>query len=71
MDRLQRQLNAEGEIARRTVLNTYNDTAKDRWLHPTKGWRSISVKRSHAAQITAEIKRGLRPWSSVAMREQP
>lgn len=32
---------------------------KTRVLHPTKGWRSISVKRSRADAITAERKKDL------------
>jgi hypothetical protein len=71
MDRIQRQPNAEGVIAPRTTLSDFNDSATTRWLHPTKGWRPLSERRSHAALITAEIKRGLRPWSSRAMQETP
>ena len=41
----------------------------DAILHPTKGWRHPSVKSAHAHAITFEVRRGLRPWSSVALRE--
>ena len=65
----QRPVLETGLPAKRTVLDTFNDRATDRVLHPTKGWRRVSVKRSMAQLITAEVRKGMRPFSSVAMKE--
>lgn len=46
--------------AKRTVLDVFNDRQKTRHLHPTKGWRKMSVKRSLIALVTAERKVGHR-----------
>lgn len=52
----------------RTYLDRLNDAnAEDipggtLTLHPTKGYRFISDKRSRAAMHVAEIKAGMRPW---------
>jgi hypothetical protein len=71
MDRIRRNLNANGELALRLTLAAFNDSATTHWLHPTKGWRPLSERRSHAALLTAEIKRGLRSWSSHTIQELP
>jgi hypothetical protein len=65
----QRPILETGLPSERTVLDAFNDRATDRVLHPTKGWRRISVRRSVAALITAEVRKGMRPFSSVAMKE--
>jgi hypothetical protein len=64
----QRPLDESGLPAKRTFLDAFNNTATTRVLHATKGWRRISVRRSQAQLITEEVKRGMRPFSSVAMR---
>lgn len=40
-----------------------------RYMHPTKGWRYPSIRAAHATAIVAEIKAGLRPWSSHAFAD--
>lgn len=64
----QRPIGEDGHPAKRHVLDAFNDRATDRVLHATKGWRPISVRRSMAQLITAEVRKGMRPFSSVAMR---
>ncbi len=41
----------------------------DRWLHPTKGWRFVTIKRSIAQRIMAAIRLHQWPWSSRSMIE--
>lgn len=53
----------------RRALAAFNDRQHGGFLHPTKGWRSMSAKRSVAALITAEVKTGMRAFSSLALRE--
>ena len=38
-------------------------------LHPTKGWRKPSVRSAHAQSVTAEIRAGMRLWSSHAFAD--
>jgi hypothetical protein len=40
------------------VLDAFNERQDDRQLHPTKGWRGLSVKRSRAQALMAEIRHG-------------
>lgn len=41
------------------VLDGFNDKQEgDRTLHPTKGWRTISIKRARAQMVVAEIRSG-------------
>ena len=37
------------------VLASFNEAQDDRQLHPTKGWRKLSVKRSRAQALMAQI----------------
>lgn len=64
----QRPIGEDGLPAKRHVLDAFNDKATDFVLHATKGWRPISVRRSQAQLITAEIRRGMRSFTSDAMR---
>lgn len=41
----------------------------NRHLHPTKGWRYPSIRSAHAQLVTAEIRKGLRRWSSHAFAD--
>lgn len=52
-----------GRPLKRTVLDTQNERHGVFFLHPTKGWRMITPKRSAAAIITAEVKAGMEPFS--------
>lgn len=40
------------------VLAAFNERQDDRQLHPTKGWRPLSVKRSRAQLLMAEMRNG-------------
>lgn len=53
--------------AKRTVLDAFNDRAEERYLHPTKGWRSLNAKRSVAAMITAEMRHGRRGFDTLTI----
>lgn len=65
----QRPILEGGAPAKRTLLDAFNDKADDCYLHATKGWRLLSVKRSIATMIAAEIQRGMH-WSTDAIRDQ-
>lgn len=54
---------------KRTVLDKFNNKQEDCFLHPTKGFRVFSARRSRAAMITAEIKRGMFPFNTQKIRE--
>jgi hypothetical protein len=49
------------------VLDAFNERQETRQLHPTKGWRNLSVKRSRAQAIIAQIQATGR-FSTDAMR---
>lgn len=51
-----------------TALERFNETQETRQLHPTKGWRRISVKRSRATILMADILSGRRVTLAI-MRE--
>ena len=52
------------------VLDAFNDTQFEcYYLHPTKGYRKVTIKRSHAAIITHEIKTGQVPFSMKLMQQ--
>lgn len=51
------------------VLEAYNETLDDQQLHPTKGYRPTSARRSRAQIIISMIRAGKWPWSSRAMKE--
>lgn len=40
------------------VLDAFNERQDTRQIHPTKGWRTLNVKRSRAQMLMAEIKAG-------------
>jgi hypothetical protein len=42
------------------VLDAFNDRQEERTLHPTNGWRKLSVKRSRAQMLVAAIRNGQR-----------
>lgn len=42
------------------VLDAFNDKRETSILHPTKGWRPLSVKRSRAQALIAAIHNGQR-----------
>jgi len=54
-----------GSKPERTTLDKLNDRLSEHggFLHPTKGYRSISAVRAKAAQLTAEIQQGGFPLS--------
>lgn len=52
------------------VLDPYNDTLAEQYLHPTKGYRKISAKKSKAALLTAEMKAGHLPWSMTLIQRE-
>lgn len=54
---------------KRRARKTNPNQAEDQWLHATKGWRLVSVRRSKAQMITNLVKAGKLALSSVAMRE--
>jgi hypothetical protein len=56
----QRPIGEDGTPTKRTVLDAFNDKQAERYLHPTKGWRYVSAKRSIAALSTAEMKADFR-----------
>lgn len=64
----QRLIGEDGHPAKKYVLDAFNDKAIFRVLHATKGWRPMSARRSTAQLITAEVRRGIRPFTSDAMR---
>lgn len=43
----------------RGILDAFNATQSRRWLHPTKGWRTFSTRRSVIAIITTDVKTGV------------
>lgn len=53
------------------VLEDFNDKRKanETYLHPTKGWRFMSEKRSRAALLTQELKRGATPYNFAFMKK--
>jgi len=60
MNPRQRNFGEGGTKAKGTVLEAFNDIAPTvrnvtRQLHPTKGWRAISVKRGRAQMLVAEM----------------
>lgn len=55
---LQRNFRDGGTKAKRSVLDNYNERQDDRRLHPTKGFRALSVKRSRAEALIAAIRNG-------------
>ena len=51
----QRVAGEGGTKAAGDVLEAFNDRQEKRWLHPTKGWRTINEKRTSAALVMAQI----------------
>lgn len=51
------------------TLEAYNETLDSRQLHPTKGYRPTSARRSRAQIIMSMVKARQWPWSSRAMQE--
>lgn len=47
-----------GTKASGTTLDAFNDKAETRTLHPTRGWRKLSVKRGRAEHLVAAIRNG-------------
>jgi hypothetical protein len=41
-----------------SVLDAFNERQETRQLHPTKGWRNLSVKRSRAQAVIAAVHNG-------------
>lgn len=60
-----------GAPRKRASLDAINEAlaAEGVTLHPTKGYRGLSAKRSVAAMLTAEIKAGMQPFSMKRMQE--
>lgn len=57
-------------MASRKAIDRVNErlAKKNLTLHPTKGFRKISAKRTAAAILAAEIKVGVAPFSMKLMR---
>lgn len=51
----QRVAREGGSKAAGAVLDAFNDGQENRVLHPTKGWRKINEKRTHASLVMAQI----------------
>lgn len=47
-----------GTVEPRTKLSDFNEKQGGRQLHPTKGWRGLSVKRGRAQMLMAEVMNG-------------
>lgn len=70
MRKLLRQHNALNGWQNPKVLDVYNDTLDDKYLHPTKGYRHVSTKRTRIAILKAQMKDGSVPWGmSIIKRE--
>ncbi|MFG1260060.1 hypothetical protein V5F79_22290 [Xanthobacter flavus] len=61
-----------GEPTKRSRLAGWNERlVKDGLvLHPTKGFRPVSEKRATAGLLTEELKRGLVPFNTAAMKKR-
>lgn len=61
-----------GRPAKRKTLEAANEALADKgcYLHPTKGFRPVSGKRSEVALLTAEIRAGFAPFSTRLMRRR-
>ena len=57
-----------GEEPSRGILASFNERQETHILHPTKGWRTLSVKRSMAQHATAMIKAGRLSFSPFAIK---
>ena len=51
------------------VLDAFNDTLHEVYLHPRKGYRKITTKRSRAMHITAEQKAGNIPPTILVLKQ--
>lgn len=58
MNPRQRNFGEGGSKESGTVLDAFNERQDRQQLHPTKGWRSLSVKRSRAQTLMAEMRSG-------------
>ena len=54
----QRPFGEGGTKTAGTTLDAFNERQEARQLHPTNGWRALSVKRSRAQAMMAEIHAG-------------
>lgn len=65
----QRHFDAGGK-EKGSVLNGVNERLAEEgfYLHPTKGYRRVTARRTAAAVLTNEIKKGVAPWSMTATR---
>lgn len=65
---------AEGGVkVERAVLDKVNEAQAEnrkRVIHPTKGFRKLSAKRSMAESIVAQIKTGQMPFSMKAIKRE-
>ncbi|KFL31425.1 hypothetical protein JP75_07655 [Devosia riboflavina] len=52
---LQRQFLEGGTKPSRKTLESFNEHQEDRQLHPTKGFRGLSVRRGRAQYLMAHI----------------
>lgn len=57
---LQRVPGEGGVKAKREALEAFNERQVSRYLHPTKGWRGLNVRRSRAQALVAAIMDGQR-----------
>lgn len=67
LERQARRLNGESHPKTLEVFNDSQPTNMP-YLHPTKGWRRMSERRSQITLLTAEIKHGKLPFSMTIMQ---
>lgn len=58
MNPRQRQFGEGGTKQQGAVLEAFNERQEHSQIHPTKGWRGLSVKRARAQMLMAEMRNG-------------
>jgi hypothetical protein len=46
-----------------TLLERFNNTLDDKWLHATRGWRKLNPLRTLAADHVDRVQKGIRVHS--------
>lgn len=67
LERQARRINGEKQPK---VLEPFNDRQEtgEAYLHPTKGWRHVSERRSRIALLTHEMRNATVPFSMTIMQ---
>lgn len=55
---------------KRTALDALNNSLYKRTLHPTKGWRPLSCRRTAAANITFNMQHGMGYGGTAGIRKE-